>query len=97
MAMDLSVIVEMAKAAPALSLCGGAIWFARTRMQAYDEHLRECGKIPKESIIDRIDEVSSDVKTLHVEMREMGKGLQLLVGRQMERDRSANQRRRAED
>lgn len=84
---QVSAIWEIFQKAPQLVI-GGVLVFAALKFRRYDKHLKECEETPKKTIVEKIDALSTSVGHLATNQEEMGKQLNILVGRQIERDKA---------
>lgn len=84
--MDFPAIIDLVKETPELAVLGMLWYFARGKVKEYDEHLKTCNEIPKAVLLDRLNDLCERIDRHIDEQSKMSKQVNILVGRQMERD-----------
>ena len=70
-------------------------WFTKTKIAEYDEHIRRCAQIPKDTIVSKLEDMCEHMDGLHDKISKVGdaqvatdKQIAILIGRQIERDKA---------
>lgn len=83
------LLLELLQKSPQIVI-GAVLVFGALRFREYDKHLRECNESPKKTIVEKLNELAVDVRHLTANQEQMSKQVNILVGRQIERDRDRN-------
>lgn len=87
MFMDVETGLKLLDSSPQLAVLGVLWYVAVKKIAKYDEHIEKCGEIPKQHILDELKGIGSWVEKVDGRLVKTEQQLNILVGRQQERDR----------
>jgi hypothetical protein len=84
---EIGVFFDLWQKAPQVVI-GGVLVMVWLKLRTFQKHIEECDKTPKKTIVEKLDSLTETVKHLAANQEGMSTQLNILVGRQIERDKA---------
>lgn len=76
--MDLNLLLDFLKQSP-LAVIGVIVYMLWNKTKAYDKHVEECEKTPKQLLIEKLDNLCDRLDDMKQDLKEQGRKLDAFI------------------